>query len=128
MQLGHFTIVRLLGTGGMGEVYEAQDAKLGRDQGPVRSPSPSALTRHEDPTREGLIEGGTSPVWAWGGRELFYRNGDAMMSVGVTTQPRFSAETPRLLFRGPYEEPARPDWPRNYAVSLDGPRFRAERT
>ncbi len=73
--------------------------------------------------RQISTEGGTSPVWAWGGRELFYRNGDAMMSVGVTTQPRFSAETPRLLFRGPYEEPARPDWPRNYAVSLDGQRF-----
>jgi hypothetical protein len=46
-----------------------------------------------------------------------------MMSVGVTTQPGFSAQTPRLLFRGPYEEPARPDWPRNYAVSLDDQRF-----
>ena len=29
-QLGHFTIVRLIGAGGMGEVYEAQDARLGR--------------------------------------------------------------------------------------------------
>ena len=73
--------------------------------------------------RQISTEGGTSPLWAWGGRELFYRNGDAMMSVGLNTQPRFSAEAPRLLFRGPYEEPARPDWPRNYAVSRDGQRF-----
>jgi hypothetical protein len=45
------------------------------------------------------------------------------MSVAIATQPRFSAQAPRLLFRGPYEEPARPDWPRNYAVSLDDQRF-----
>ena len=73
--------------------------------------------------RQISTEGGTSPVWTSTGRELFYRNGDAMMSVGITTQPRFSAEAPQLLFRGPYEEPARSDWPRNYAVSLDGQRF-----
>ena len=29
-QLGQFTIVRLIGAGGMGEVYEALDARLGR--------------------------------------------------------------------------------------------------
>ena len=65
-----------------------------------------------------------------GGGELFYRNGDAMMSVQVSTAPRFSAGAPRLLFRGSYDEPAgaspnlaRPDWPRNYAVSRDGQRF-----
>jgi serine/threonine-protein kinase len=75
-------------------------------------------------------EGGTSPVWAGGGGELFYRNGDALMSVEVSTSPRFSAGAPRLLFRGSYMEPAgtspslaRPDWPRNYAVSRDGQRF-----
>jgi eukaryotic-like serine/threonine-protein kinase len=73
--------------------------------------------------RQISTEGGTSPAWAWDGRELFYRSGDAMLSVGVVTLPRFSAEAPRLLFRGPYQEPARPDWPCNYAVSLDGQRF-----
>jgi hypothetical protein len=73
--------------------------------------------------RQISIDGGTSPIWAWSGRELFFRSGEAVMSVGVTTEPGFEAQRPRLLFRGPYEEPARPDWPRNYAVSLDDQRF-----
>jgi hypothetical protein len=57
--------------------------------------------------RQISTDGGTSPVWAGNGTELFYRNGDAMMTVGVATGSRFSVATPRLLFRGPYEEPAR---------------------
>jgi Tol biopolymer transport system component len=73
--------------------------------------------------RQISTEGGTSPVWAASGRELFYRNGDAMMSVGVTTRPRFSAGSPQVLFRGSYEEPARTDWSRNYDVAPDGQRF-----
>jgi serine/threonine-protein kinase len=73
--------------------------------------------------RQISTEGGTSPVWAASGRELFYRNGDAMMAVGVTAQPRFSVGLPQLLFRGSYEEPARTDWSRNYDVAPDGQRF-----
>jgi eukaryotic-like serine/threonine-protein kinase len=73
--------------------------------------------------RQISTDGGTSPVWAASGKELFYRAGDAMLVVGIRTQPRFEADQPRLLFRGPYEEPARPDWPRNYDVAPDGQRF-----
>ena len=47
-------------------------------------------------------EGGSEPVWARNGRELFYRNGGKMMVVDITTQPGFSAGAPRLLFEGPY--------------------------
>jgi serine/threonine-protein kinase len=42
-------------------------------------------------------EGGNWPVWARGGRELFYLNGSKIMSVGVTIQPGFTASTPQVL-------------------------------
>ncbi len=47
-------------------------------------------------------EGGTEPVWSRDGREIFYRWGDKMMAVSVTTQPTFSADAPHLLFTGRY--------------------------
>ena len=37
------------------------------------------------------------PVWAQNGRELFYMSSGKVMSVGVTTQPTFSASTPRIV-------------------------------
>jgi serine/threonine protein kinase len=46
--------------------------------------------------------GGDSPLWSPDGRELFYRNGDAVMTVTVRTEPTFSLETPKILFRGTY--------------------------
>jgi Tol biopolymer transport system component len=46
--------------------------------------------------------GGDSPLWSPDGRELYYRNGDKVMAVLVQTEPSFSGETPRLLFRGMY--------------------------
>jgi serine/threonine-protein kinase len=46
--------------------------------------------------------GGDSPLWSKNGKELFYRNGDAVMAVPVKTVPTFSLETPRTLFRGTY--------------------------
>jgi hypothetical protein len=47
-------------------------------------------------------EGGTEPVWNPNGQELFYRSGDKMMAVDVTTQLGFAAGKPRMLFEGPY--------------------------
>jgi hypothetical protein len=61
------------------------------------------------------------PVWNPNGRELFYRNGDKMMDVDITTQPGFAAGKPRMLFEGPYEPPPVPIV--NYDVSPDGQRF-----
>jgi dipeptidyl aminopeptidase/acylaminoacyl peptidase len=66
-------------------------------------------------------DGGTEPVWNPKGGELFYRQGDKMMAVGVTTQPNFSAGKPRMLFEGPYL--LSPQTFPNYDVSPDGQRF-----
>jgi eukaryotic-like serine/threonine-protein kinase len=66
-------------------------------------------------------DGGTQPVWARNGRELFYRSGDKMMAVDVTTQPTFSAGKSRVLFEGRYM-PGQGS-PANYDVSADGQRF-----
>jgi serine/threonine-protein kinase len=47
--------------------------------------------------------GGHSPLWSLpDGRELFYRNGDATMSVRVKTGPAFNLGKPEMLFRGRY--------------------------
>jgi serine/threonine-protein kinase len=70
--------------------------------------------------------GGDSPLWSREGGELFYRNGDAAMVVSVKTQPAFSLETPKLLFRGMYvpsniktNDPQSNTWD----ISPDGKRF-----
>jgi len=65
--------------------------------------------------------GGIEPRWNPNGRELFYRNGDTMMAVDITTQPAFSASNPRLLFEGQY--PRNPGAIANYDISPDGQRF-----
>jgi dipeptidyl aminopeptidase/acylaminoacyl peptidase len=64
--------------------------------------------------------GGDRPEWAPNGRELFYVEGDALMSVPVTTGPRFEAGAPVKLF----ESRGRlflPDG--RYGVSRDAQRF-----
>ena len=66
-------------------------------------------------------EGGTEPVWNPNGRELFYRIGEKMMTVDISTQPGFAAGKPRMLFEGRYEPT--PLTTPNYAVSPDGQRF-----
>ena len=71
--------------------------------------------------RQISTEGGDEPVWSPDGRELFYRIGDKMMAVDITSEPTFSAGTPRLLFEGQYRR--RPRARANYDVSPDGQRF-----
>ncbi len=41
-------------------------------------------------------------MWSRDGRELFYRSGDAVVAVPVKTDPGFSFDAPRILFRGAY--------------------------
>src|SRR5262249_44129053 len=66
-------------------------------------------------------DGGSEPVWNPNGRELFYRSGEKVMAVDITTQPSFVAGKPRLLFQGGYLRTnlAHP----YYDVSRDGQRF-----
>ncbi|MDA2924703.1 hypothetical protein MYX65_08625, partial [Acidobacteria bacterium AH-259-L09] len=67
-------------------------------------------------------DGGTQPVWARNGKELFYRNADKMMVVSIQTEPTFKAETPKLLFEGEYSYSV-PSYTSNYDVTPDGQRF-----
>jgi len=66
-------------------------------------------------------EGGREPMWNPNGRELFYRNGNKMMAVEISTKPGFSAGKPRMLFDGEYV--VGPATTSNYDVSPDGQRF-----
>jgi hypothetical protein len=45
------------------------------------------------------VGGGEALLWSPDGREIFSRNGDAVMAVSVKTTPTFSLETPKMLFR-----------------------------
>jgi len=67
-------------------------------------------------------EGGTEPMWARNGRELFYRNGDKMMASAVQIKPTFAAAKPKLLFVRHYEATPQ-SFLANYDVSPDGQRF-----
>lgn len=61
--------------------------------------------------------GGTSPLWSSDGGELFYRQGQAMMTVAVDgSGAAFRAGQPERLFEGRYLD----DQTRNYDVAPDG--------
>jgi Tol biopolymer transport system component len=66
-------------------------------------------------------DGGGHPVWARNGRELFYRNGNKMMVVEVSTQPNWSAGVPETIFEGQYYTGG--DGNTYYDVAPDGQRF-----
>ena len=55
-------------------------------------------------------------MWNPNRRELFYRNGDKMMAVDISTRPGFAASTPRMLFGGRYEQPPVPLHSSDYDV------------
>ncbi len=64
-------------------------------------------------------DGGIEPVWEPRGQELFYRNGGAMMVVGIKTEPTFTPGSPEVLFTGRYTSGIAV----NYDISPDGQRF-----
>jgi eukaryotic-like serine/threonine-protein kinase len=67
-------------------------------------------------------ERGVQPRWNRNGKELFYRNGNKMMVVDVSTSPELVLSSPRLLFEQRYAFGGSLTTP-NYDVSRDGQRF-----
>jgi serine/threonine-protein kinase len=66
-------------------------------------------------------EGGTEPMWSPDGRELFYRNGEKMMAVAISSEPELAPGKPTLLFEGRYETGLVWGTPSsNYDVAPDG--------
>ena len=64
-------------------------------------------------------EGGREPVWSRDGDKLFFRNGDQMRAVEVSTDGDvFRAGTARVVFEAPYSSD--PWGNPNYDVSADG--------
>jgi Tol biopolymer transport system component len=67
------------------------------------------------------IDGANEPVWTRGGRELFYRNGDQIFAVDVSTLPALGAGKARKILERDYERTSTL-WP-NFDVSADGQQF-----
>ena len=68
-------------------------------------------------------QGGTEPAWSANGRELFYRQGEEMMAVPVSTTPSFEPGTPQVLFEARLRHSRAMVDPRQYDVTSDGQRF-----
>jgi hypothetical protein len=69
--------------------------------------------------------GGTEPAWSADGKALYYRRGDAMISVPITLTPDFTYGKPSTLFESRYETV---DGARNYDVAGDKLSFVAVRS
>ena len=65
-------------------------------------------------------DGGTEPLWSPDGRELFYRKGDAVMSVDIDLTGEFRPGSGRQLFEGPFVPG---EISKNYDMDLEGQRF-----
>jgi Tol biopolymer transport system component len=51
-------------------------------------------------------EGGAEPTWSVNGKEIYYRSGNRMMAVPVTTRPSFDRGRPIALFEGAFVQGA----------------------
>ena len=54
--------------------------------------------------------GGSTPLWADDGSELYYRSGDRVMAVEVSLGAPPSASPPVVLFRGDYDNSQQNNW------------------
>jgi hypothetical protein len=73
--------------------------------------------------RQVSTSGGTQPLWARNGRELFYASMGALMRVPLTMGSTFEPGTVTKLLDGPYLLAPPPALGRMYDVSPDGRRF-----
>jgi serine/threonine-protein kinase len=100
-----------------GRWFAYQSNESGQDEVYVR-PFPEI----GDDRQQVSTNGGTRPVWARNGRELFYLAPDGLFSVTVTPGPGFKLGSPlRLINRRYFAETAFIG--RTYDVSPDGQRF-----
>jgi hypothetical protein len=67
--------------------------------------------------------GGSAPLWAHSGRELFYVSGGKMNVVAIHPGSPFSAESPRVLFAIPDGVRAGSPFRGTFAISPDDQRF-----
>jgi eukaryotic-like serine/threonine-protein kinase len=98
-----------------GRWFAYQSDESGRDEIYVR-PFPNASAGKWKVSSSG----GTRPLWARSGDEVFYESAGALMRVAVTREPTFEAGTPARLFDGPYVYGALERW---YDIAPDGQRF-----
>ena len=63
------------------------------------------------------VDGGMEPSWSSDGRELYYRDGQALMAVGVQTGETLTLGAPQVLFGGSFYFAG---LGRKYAVAPDG--------
>jgi hypothetical protein len=74
-------------------------------------------------------DGGTDPAWRRSGGELFYRHGDSMMAVPVSSGRSFANGRPHELWKGHYSHGMSSSCgppgltSSNYDVTADGERF-----
>ena len=83
----------------------------------------SMFGRFPDPSGKWLVSnnGGSQLRWSRDGKELFYVEGETLISVSISLQPSFSMGRRRKLFSIP--ELAATHGPQRYDVSPDGKRF-----
>ena len=67
------------------------------------------------------LGGGTEPVWSPTGKEIFYRDGDKMMTAAVRTVGAFEVGARTQLFEGPFHTTS--NQITNYDVTRDGKTF-----
>jgi len=75
--------------------------------------------------RQISVDGGDQPQWAPGGKQLFYVNGNRLMSVDLKAESGLHPSKPRMLFERAFSPSAADSgvWGHTYAVFPDGKRF-----